>query len=114
MAQIWIRGEPSMSPKSISKKMWLRVVISSASMVLLTGVLVASVVLLEVSNVSARSTATGQNEMTGEWTASLSNKGEKARHKENDAVTYDPENNDGSGKLHLNFERRSENGGRNQ
>ncbi len=70
------------------KKIWMRIVISLAFIVLLAGL-----------NVNA------QGVLTGDWSASLSN----TRSKGTDA-----ERNDSSGKLHLNFERRTEKGGRNQ
>src|SRR5713101_3491259 len=72
----------------MSKKIWMRMVISLALMVLVAGL-----------NVRAQSV------LTGDWSASLSN----TRSKGTDA-----ERNDSSGKLHLNFERRTERGGRNQ
>ena len=74
----------------MKRKIWMRFVVSLAFAVLVVG-----------SNVIA------QNSMTGDWTASLSNSRGKARES-------DAERNDDAGKLHLNFERRTDKGGRNQ
>ena len=88
----------------MSKKLGVRVVISLALVISL-----AFIVLVAGSKVGAGLNVMAQTEMTGDWTASLSNTRGKASGKESDA-----EKNDDDGKLHLNFERRSERGGRNQ
>jgi hypothetical protein len=88
----------------MSKKMGMHVVISLALVISL-----AFIVSVAGSKVGAGSTVIGQTEITGDWTASLSNTRGKASGKESDA-----EKNDDAGKLQLNFERRSERGGRNQ
>src|SRR5258706_15247664 len=75
----------------MSKKLWMRVVASLAFVVLVAG-----------TNVIA------QTSMTGDWTASLSTGG-----KDHDNE-FGVEKKDDAGKLHLNLERRSERGGRNQ
>jgi hypothetical protein len=76
----------------MSKKIWMRFVVSLAFIILVAG-----------SNVIA------QNVLTGDWTASLAKARSKARGDEGDA-----ERNNDAGKLHLNFERRTDRGGRNQ
>src|SRR5882672_7568329 len=88
----------------MSKKMGMHVVISLALVISL-----AFIVSVAGSKVGAGSTVIAQTEITGDWTASLSNTRGKASGKESDA-----EKNDDAGKLQLNFERRSERGGRNQ
>lgn len=79
----------------MSKKIWMSVVIGLA---LVTG-------LVFVARV-ASTNAIAQNVKTGEWTASLTNK-DTDEGAGNDTARD-------SGKINLNFERRSENGGRHQ
>src|SRR5712664_1477843 len=94
----------------MSKKMGMQVVISLALVISLAFIVsVAGSKVGANSNVGAGSTVIAQTEMTGDWTASLSNARGKASGKESDA-----EKDDNAGKLQLNFERRSERGGRNQ
>jgi hypothetical protein len=76
----------------MSKKIWLRSIAGLAFLALVAG-----------SNAIAQST------LTGDWTASLANKDSKGSRNETET-----EKTDDSGKIHLNFERRSEKGGRNQ
>ena len=97
---------------SMSKKICMRLVAALVFAVLLAG----SHVISEV---------TAQNVLTGEWTASLSNAADKAKRKtlrkegdaKNEGEQFEDQNaekNDEAGKIHLNFERRSDKGGRNQ
>jgi hypothetical protein len=64
-------------------------------------IVVSLAFIVAIATVSVRA----QSVLTGDWSASLSN----TRNKGTDA-----ERNDSPGKLHLNFERRTEKGGRNQ
>ena len=82
----------------MSKKIWISVVIS-----------LALAVLAANAGLGVRSDVIAQNAVSGDWTASLSNKDGKASGKETSAWKDDDAN-----KLHLNFERRTEKGGRNQ
>jgi len=75
--------------KIISKKVFVRLVVGLA---LVTNL--AFTVLVAGSNVLSGSTVIAQNVLTGDWTASLGK--------------------DNSSKIHLNFERRSEKGNKNQ
>jgi hypothetical protein len=76
----------------MSKKIRLRSIAGVAFLVLVAG-----------------SNAIAQSSLTGDWTASLSSKDSKGNNKE---AAW--EKSDDSGKIHLNFERRTERNGRNQ
>jgi hypothetical protein len=97
----------------MSKKTWLSVVIGLAVVTSLT-----VVTALAFGVRTTGSNPTPQKVVTGDWTASLANK-DKGKDSRKDAGNNtdkdaDKDWGDDSGKIHLNFERRTEKGGRNQ
>lgn len=88
----------------MSKKSWMSIVVS---LVMVTGLAIAG--WASGSNAVASSLASPQTVKTGDWTASMASSKAGKRSKETSA-----EAEKDSGKIHLNLERRSEKGGRNQ
>ena len=103
----------------MSKKIWMSVV----GLALVTSLAAAG--WAGSAYAVATSRTPGQNAKTGDWTASLNNK-DKDKDKDKDGYKNKSKDADiadkdavkdlfkESGRLHLNFERRSEKGGRNQ
>src|SRR5258708_30912692 len=128
MTEISLKESPSMSHTK-STKIWIRFAVGLALAVFITGIVAVAGAFgagaLRASAVGAVAGLAPQNAFTGNWTASLSNRDDKARRKQAKGNKEDKDDDadenfdaanvkDNANKIHLNLERRSESGGRNQ